>query len=252
MVRMIVTDLDHTLLRTDKTVSAFTYETLRACMAKGIKLAYATGRGGTAKKRVPSAEFDGRITMNGAMIYEGEELVHSCLVPAEKMRDLLVPCSERGLRVVAEMDDMHYANFDVGALWHELEDDYRIVDFRELDIDAEKLYVLPETDEERTWLSAVMPEGIYMVISADGLAQVMNVGASKSLAIARLAARWGIEMADVVAFGDDVNDTDMLQACGLGIAMGNAVEEVKAVADAVCDTQDNDGLAKWLREHVLG
>jgi hydroxymethylpyrimidine pyrophosphatase-like HAD family hydrolase len=53
-----------------------------------------------------------------------------------------------------------------------------------------------------------------------------------------------------VAFGDDLNDIDMLNHAGVSVAMGNALDEVKAVADYVCDTNDNDGLAKWLEENV--
>ena len=52
----------------------------------------------------------------------------------------------------------------------------------------------------------------------------------------------------VVAFGDDYNNFEMKIDCGIGVAMGNAVDEVKAVADYVCDTNDNDEVAKLFEE----
>jgi len=64
-IKMIVTDLDGTLLRTDKTISERTKDVLRQCRKCGIKVVYATGRGGSAEQRAPSELFDGRISMNG-------------------------------------------------------------------------------------------------------------------------------------------------------------------------------------------
>ena len=62
---------------------------------------------------------------------------------------------------------------------------------------------------------------------------------------------WGIKPEEIVAFGDDLNDIDMLGYAGVGVVMDNALEQVKTVADYICDTNDNDGLAKWLEENVL-
>lgn len=53
-------------------------------------------------------------------------------------------------------------------------------------------------------------------------------------------------MKNVIAFGDDHNDIEMLRECGVGVAVANAIDEAKAVADYICDTSDNDGLARWL------
>ena len=55
----------------------------------------------------------------------------------------------------------------------------------------------------------------------------------------------------VVAFGDDINDLEMIKNCGVGVAVENGIEEVKSVAKFICDISDNDGVAKWLEERVL-
>ena len=58
-----------------------------------------------------------------------------------------------------------------------------------------------------------------------------------------------ISIEDIVAFGDDLVDIGMLQLCGKGIAMGNALQEVKNIADIVIGTNDEDGIAQWLEEN---
>ena len=83
-VDLIVTDLDGTLLRTDKTISAGTQSILHRCREKGIKIVYATGRGGSETRLIPAELFDGRVIMNGAMAYVDDKVVYSRLIPIYK------------------------------------------------------------------------------------------------------------------------------------------------------------------------
>ena len=66
-----------------------------------------------------------------------------------------------------------------------------------------------------------------------------------------LADHMGIDMTDVIAFGDDVNDLGMLKLAGTAVAVSNAIDEVKAVADHVTDSNDQDGVAKFLEATIL-
>ena len=54
-----------------------------------------------------------------------------------------------------------------------------------------------------------------------------------------------------MVFGDDFNDVEMLEKCGVGIAVGNAVIDAKRAADFLCDTNDNDGVARYISENIL-
>jgi len=85
----------------------------------------------------------------------------------------------------------------------------------------------------------------------DGLGMVMHREAIKSAAVAELADRWMISKYEIAAFGDDLNDIDMLKYAGIGIAMDNALDEVKAATGYICGDCDNDSVAKWLEENVL-
>ena len=248
-MKMIALDLDGTLLRTDKSISENTKKCLEKCRARGIKVIYATGRGGSAEARAPAHMFDGRALMNGAIAYDGSEEVYRRLVPVESARELLMACDRRGLKTTAELCGMHYSNFDVSAEWSDIRN-FEIVDFAEHGVDAEKLYAIVERDADVEFIERHMPPGLYLTVSRDGLAQIMHTEATKLQAIRALAARWGIEMSEVVAFGDDLNDVNMLRGCGTGVAMANALDEVKLAADEVCGGNDEDGVAKWIEANM--
>jgi len=66
-----------------------------------------------------------------------------------------------------------------------------------------------------------------------------------------LSEHFGINHSEVVAFGDDYNDVEMLSGCGVGVAMSNAIDECKAVTGYICGDCDDDGVAHWIIDHVL-
>jgi len=252
-IKMIVTDLDGTLLKTDKTISDNTKSVLSHCRESGIMVVYATGRGGSADQVAPMGLFDGRITMNGAVAKSGDTIVYDCLIPYQTARPLLLACEKRKMKITSERSGMHYSNFNVSELWSYITS-YQVVDFSQHEMDAEKLYIPNPTPEDRLFIEQIMPSELYFVVTTDingFLGQIMHIGATKAKAVCALARHWGISQSDIVAFGDDYNDIEMLRACGVSVAVGNAIEEVKAVTDYICDSNDNDGVAKWLAENAL-
>jgi len=79
--------------------------------------------------------------------------------------------------------------------------------------------------------------------------EIFSAKASKENAVVFLRKKYGHKK--VVCFGDNYNDLPMFNVCDTCIAVGNALDEIKARADYICDTNDNDGVAKWLEENVL-
>ena len=75
--------------------------------------------------------------------------------------------------------------------------------------------------------------------------------AGKVQAIKELAKTLSISLNDIVAFGDDKNDMEMLQICGTGVAVANAISDVQAIADCITLSNDEDGVAEWLAKNVL-
>lgn len=244
---MIVTDLDGTLLRDDKTVSERTKSVLDQCRKAGIKVVYATARGGSARRLLSSELFDGRVVTNGAIAYIGDDAVYNRLIPWQTARPLLLAYDRRGLRTTSQLNGVHYSNYDETETMA-----YQQVDFFQHDLDAEKLNIYVERPDDVTYIEEHLPDDLHLYVSRDGLAMVMHREATKSKAVAELARIWSISSSEIVAFGDDLNDIDMLSYVGIGVAMGNALDKVKAVADCMCLGNEEDGVAEWIAKNVLG
>jgi len=248
-IKMIVTDLDGTLLRDDKTVSERTLETFRKCREQGIRVVYATGRSDSVKTLLPVEAFDGYVTTNGARAYENDILIYNRLISPQIAHPYLAGAVQAGVNIAAQLDGKHYANFNISELWSWLKNDF--TDFETYNTESEKIYSQIEDPEVLRFLRDTLPEELYMVVARDNLAMIMHRDAVKSKAVMALAEHWGIAASEIAAFGDDLNDIDMLTCCGIGIAMGNALKEVKDVAGYICGTNENDGVAKWIEEHIL-
>jgi Cof subfamily protein (haloacid dehalogenase superfamily) len=248
-IKMIVTDLDDTLLRRDKTVSEYTADIFRRCRAAGIRTAFATARG-HPEKVAPMELFDGRIMCNGAVLF-ADGITHKRTIPYQEARPLLIACAQRGLRVSSQFGDMHYYPSPyVAAAWPDIMK-WQVVDFSHHTIDVEKLNVDAVTAEDAAFIKRYLTDSMYLKVARDGLGMVMHKSATKSYALAELARIWDIAQSEIVAFGDDLNDMDMLSCVGIGVAMSNALDEIKAAADYACGDCDDDGVAKWLEEYAL-
>jgi len=128
---------------------------------------------------------------------------------------------------------------------------FTIVDFEAHALDADKIITYNLTQEDIDFIQKKLPPHSYMVMAVDGLAMITHIQAKKSFAVNALCQHWGIYLEETVAFGDDLNDIDMLECAGKGVAMANALDEVKQAADEICKSNDEDGLAIWIEKNIL-
>lgn len=255
-IKMIVTDLDRTLLKEDKTISPYTAETLEELRRQGIPFVIATARPARAVRRVmPWLRYDGAVLFNGALTMAGDKVLGSCRV--EGALDIVTAIlRERPESLVSvEMDDYLYSNMLPESLGHWGSDYCRTEDFRQIaGRQVEKILISCPGEGPEDWLAGYgkfIPENLYMEVSEGTLLMVMNRDATKLGGIRLLAEYFGVELSQTAAFGDDYNDMEMLRACGVGVAVENALPEVKAAADEVCGGNEGDGVARWIRERVL-
>lgn len=252
MIRMIVTDLDGTFLRNDKTASDHTLEVVEKVREKGVIFAVATARPiRSVVERLPFIKFDVGIFHNGAVIRTPDGDIGGMGIenPDVIARNILREYPEACISV--ESDDVLYCNFDSRRIWpvepYTPTDDFACMAGKV----ADKIIIEAHSREEMEKYTRFMPDYAYAVLSEKRIAMIMNSRATKINAIRAVAEKYGIDMAEVAAFGDDYNDIDMLKGAGVGIAMGNALPEVKAVADEVCESNMDDGEAKWIEENML-
>ena len=246
-IKLIVTDLDGTLLKEDKTISAYTKSVLIKCRERGIKIVFATGRGGTNDRIVPAELFDGRIKTNGAVAKIGDKVVYEKPAPYHIARPFLLACEKHGLKIALQRGDMTYSNFITSDVFSDIIN-YKLIDISTHSVDAEKIILYPV---DRDFVEKHCPKELYLTVSREGFIAVMDKEATKAKALAHLAGLWGIDKSQIAAFGDDYNDLDMLIYAGTGVAMGDALPDIKAAADFAALSNEEDGVAHWIEKNIL-
>jgi len=253
-VKMIATDLDGTLLRSDSTMSEYTKSVLENCRAKGIKIVPATARSSIIGVPQLINLADGLVLNNGATVYVDGKLIYNRAISTNDIRAFLSTLNSNGIKLMTENNGTYYANFNVAETWAvEWIKSYESVDFNMLNVEMCHLFAIADTVAESRLAESIinkyLPNDLHLLVREESrLMVILHKEAMKAKGTAALADYWGIDSFEIVAFGDDTIDIDLLEFCGVGVAVSNALDEVKAVADYVCDSNNGDGVARWLEE----
>ena len=252
-IRLIVSDIDKTLLRDDKTISAYTLDILARCRAKGIATALATGRPRQAMGKILE-QFtpDYIIADNGGHVFYGDELLYQARFPQELKR--------RMIQAFLDSPDVHCVGMEctdhllcnhpqpeLFAEWHFVFCDFKPVP----EAPTAKLAIECEDWQAARDLMVPFPDCALYSNTGEAWHQIVMKDCTKPAGIRIVAERLGLTMDNVVAFGDDYNDITMLTEVGTGVAVANAIDPVKEAADEICGGNNEDGLARWLAENVL-
>ena len=259
--RLIAMDIDDTLLRKDKTLSPITRDALMQAQDSGVKLVVASGRLPYGVR--PFAEalevfsyggyymgFNG-----GAIMNSRDELIGSSFLDSkyiEPVYDILRPTNattmvHKGATIFADnkVNDYTHIESDVIGLPLNVVDDLPAF----IDWDIHKILISGEPEElkeiEKSLIAALGDE-VDIYLSMPWFLEVMPKGVTKGTGLRKICDNAGIDISQAVAFGDSYNDIYMLRDAGMGVAMGNAEDAVKAAADMVTDDCDHDGIAKAL------
>lgn len=246
-MKMIVTDLDGTLLKNDKRISAYTQNVIQQLRNSGILFVVATARPIRAVKYfLPWVSYDAAIFHNGAVVMEHDILLKNLGIsnPAKIVNSILAENPD--YRIAVESNDVMYSNFHAEEIWEGV-DYIKTFDFKELeDSYAEKIIVDSNSIEIMEKLKKHMSDDLYMLFSENRIITIHNKQSTKINGIKILAERYDISLSQIVAFGDDYNDMDMLRSCGIGVAVENALPEVKKAAKEITESNEQDGVSKWL------
>ena len=248
-----MTDLDGTLLRSDKTVSSATCSVLKRCRAAGYLLGIATARIlPNALRVLEGIEPDLIISSGGALITHCGRELYRCAFSVEETKAMLSAALSLQCEITVDTVSEHYWNYtcDPSLL---TPDWCRSVysDFRDFNEEALKICVQISDEGTAERIAASVPDCDYAKFSDVDFYKFTKKGATKEKAAQIAAKSFEIAPEELIAFGDDMVDLEMLRFCGRGIAMENAIGAVKEIADAVTDTNDCDGVAKYLEEMLL-
>ncbi len=245
-------DLDDTLLRSDGTLSEYTLGVLSDWLAAGRRLVVATGRPPrTIAEKLPPLLLDAPwVCYNGAEIRWRGELLFQEYIPAGALTELIprVLAQHPEAIVGMELDDLLWVSRERNRPGR-----YRICDLTTVaHLATPKALFWSEHLDDLLAVIGTPPPATRMIAGGRyPFLQLMSRFADKAAALRNLLARWGLDMRNVVAFGDDVNDVEMLAEAGLGVAVANALDVVKAAAQSCTASNNEDGVARVLAE-LLG
>ncbi|MBM9467887.1 HAD family hydrolase [Nakamurella leprariae] len=251
--RLIVTDLDGTLLDEHGQVSARNAGALRRAAAAGARVVIATGRPVWWLGPVLDAGFTGTaVCLNGAVVYDAgaDDIVATSPLTPSAMRRFVSALEDRvDFTVAVERfgtdESCCWAEYDYAHPWGEARFARGSRD-QVLDQPAAKLLIRAGQGSASlaTAARAMADDQVHVTYSTDdGLLEVAAAGVDKGATLDRLAREWGVTPAEAVAFGDMPNDLEMLTWAGRGVAMGNGHPDVVAVADEVAPEHHRDGVA---------
>lgn len=256
-MKVVVLDLDGTLLKSDKTLSSRSIEMIERCKEAGVKIVIATARAPRSVKMLLPEAFhqDTWICYNGAEIYQGDHKIYerSISEQAAKQAVTLIQRIFPEIPVSVEINGSMFANQKLDDPWN-----YEIADLEKI-ITGGVAKILFSIDDsvDLDVLHKRLPRDCQLVVTDQGsLGQIMSVAVSKLSAVQYLLNKWQSSLKEVVAFGDDFNDMEIIRAAGVGVAMENGIEELKQVADRIAKSNDQDGVAimfeKLLQETAQG
>lgn len=243
--RAVIVDLDRTLLRTDKTVSEYTQRMLRDVQEAGAELFVATARPERAITEYRDLlGFTSVTTLNGARTITPGNVIEN-VISTESAFDILRRLNMiEGITISAEAENGLFSNMDI-PIWQPVVTD-RIGELP----GTQRIYKLlashPGIPPEE--LTVEMPEDVYCTVADRKLVQYMGSTATKWNGILQMLSVAGIPAEQAIYFGDDMDDIEPLRLCGLGVAVANALEPVKAAADDIALSNDEDGVAKYLEK----
>lgn len=248
---LLLFDLDDTLLRSDKTISQRTLHALQCRKEKGDLIGVCTSR--SEQNCLPFLEAlvpDILISSGGAVVKHRQQYIYTAeFTETETISIIALARSICGKDCEITVDTLehHYWNYKIDpnlkdSSWGDtIYTDYR--DFHEKGLKICVEIFQPEFAQE---LSRQLPQCDCIKFHDGYWYKFTRKDATKENAIKTLCSLCGISLGNITAFGDDLADIGMLKLCGTGIAMGNALPEVKMAAELVIGCNDRDGIADYL------
>lgn len=263
-IKLLAIDLDDTLVRDDNTISDYTRKVLQQAQAKGIQIVIATGRMYQTARPVGLALDLGDLPMilfSGGLVQriESGEKLWEQTIPIDIAKEILSLARDNDwyvqsyendeLLVHHETEQSRFYEKTVGAkavyignaLYTEVTGPNKLLFLEE----PTKLEVISKTLQEK------YGDVLEIVRSKVNFLEINCGHCTKGSTLAQMVTKLGLSPAEVVAFGNSQNDISMLEYAGTAVAVANAEDNVKAIANVVCPSNEDDGVAHWIEEHIL-
>ncbi|MCQ2789651.1 MAG: Cof-type HAD-IIB family hydrolase [bacterium] len=260
MIKLIVTDIDGTILRRDFKFNQEVKDCISDLTKRGIKVVLVTGRMHSCTEFIAEElKLDTPIvSYQGGFIKYQDEILYNKTVNPKSAKEIINWARENNIHINIYLDDELYVEQDndtIKKYAQERKAEYKVASFDSLNLEnINKLLIIDYSNpdivtEYKNYLSEKYPE-LNFVKSMPFFCEVCNKEATKKNAVEYLKKLWNIKTEEVMASGDQNNDLSLLDSAGIKIAMGNATDELKAVATYVTDTVENNGFVKAVERFV--
>lgn len=248
-IKTIVVDLDRTLLHTDKTLSEYTVNVLKRCKEKGIQIMVATARPlRTAIEYCKQLDCDTVAVSNGAIVFCGDRRTQYGIRLESAIGLLDVLSRHPSFLITVETGHIAYSNRPVPDYETVITDDLVSVAKNEGVI---KILVHIDCEETLSLVQKELSEDLYYTLAHGYLMQIMDKAATKWNGIKAMLELGNCSPAETAYFGDDNDDIEPIKMCGMGVAVSNAIPAVRAVADYIAESNDADGVARFIERVLL-
>ena len=238
MIKALFFDIDGTLVsfKTHQ-IPVSTVSAIAEAKARGVQIFISTGRPKIIINNLAALEerelIDGYITMNGGYCFAGDTVISKHPISPHSVEIISQYATKRKIPNLV-VGEHNMVICDKGEIFEELF-------YRQLKVGVQL--------EEKT-VAEALAEGKDIIQLTTFITQEQEVELQpKQQGIDEMIRHFGIRLDETMAFGDGGNDIPMIQHAAVGVAMGNALDGVKVVADHITDTVDNDGIAKALRHY---
>ena len=262
-IKLVATDLDDTLLRSDLTISDRTVKTVQTAMNKGVIVTVATGR--MFCSALPHAQRLGvnvpLITYNGALIKEAQtgKVLYERPLEESTAAKILALSRAKGWYIQSYLDDvLHVAVLNDNA--------QRYIKIARVTpvVDGDAFFANPgrphkmvliasanEMPGIQAEMSRIFGDELHITSSKPTLLELLHPDVCKGKAISFLAGHYGIKQEETMAIGDSYNDIEMIRYAGCGVAVANAIAPVREAANVVTASHEEDGVAVAIERYVL-
>lgn len=263
-IKLVATDIDGTILKHNGEFTKEVIDCIKTLSAKDIKVVLVTGRMHKSAKKI--ADELGLCTpivsYQGALVRDNtaqENIIYERYIPDDKAKSIINWCKNANVHINLYLNDNLYVEkeneFTKKYAGHQ-HIPFNVISFDKIEIKkVNKILLIDYNDADKiTYLSKKLQEDypeLFIVKSTDYFCEVCHKEATKGDGVKCLEQFYGITKDVVLTIGDHNNDIELIKAGGIGVAMGNATDELKSVADFVTDTVENNGFVKAMEKFVL-
>lgn len=265
-VRLVVMDLDDTLLGSDLTISERNKKVINQACQEGVLVTVATGRMPLSCRRfVEQIPIEIPVIMcHGAIVKDtagGGEVIFRRVIEKSLAAEAINKMQMEGMHCQIYLKDKIYTN--QCNKWAENWRQLSRLQAEEADLleilaqegeGAEKIVSIDEEDiiaDRYNTFKTLFQGKIHLTMSKPNFLEMSAADVNKGAALAFLAERHGIAREEIMAIGDSLNDIEMIQYAGIGVVMGNGRPETKRAADYITASNDEDGVAQAIEKFVL-